>query len=50
MAAGGPVPMMHLSLPSQPSGEVVKEVTEYSLKALEQIEKGRTEGNYHEVQ
>ncbi|XP_064164045.1 histone-lysine N-methyltransferase SMYD1a isoform X2 [Anguilla rostrata] len=33
----------------KPSEEVVKEVTEYSLKTLEQIEKSRTEGNYHEV-
>ncbi|KAJ8260774.1 hypothetical protein COCON_G00164970 [Conger conger] len=33
----------------KPSEEVVKEVTEHSLKALEQIEKARTEGNYHEV-
>ncbi|KAI1904632.1 hypothetical protein AGOR_G00007690 [Albula goreensis] len=33
----------------EPSESVVKEVTEYSLKALEKIEKARTEGNYHEV-
>ncbi|KAJ8287223.1 hypothetical protein GJAV_G00049060 [Gymnothorax javanicus] len=33
----------------KPSQEVVKVVTEHSLKALEQIEKARTEGNYHEV-
>ncbi|KAG7476579.1 hypothetical protein MATL_G00084290 [Megalops atlanticus] len=33
----------------KPSEEVVKEVTEYSLKTLEKIEKARTEGNYHEV-
>ncbi|KAJ8340158.1 hypothetical protein SKAU_G00347910 [Synaphobranchus kaupii] len=46
---GDPVPIMHLSLCSQPSEEVVKEVTEYSLAALEKIEKARTEGNYHEV-
>ncbi|XP_048859022.1 histone-lysine N-methyltransferase SMYD1b isoform X1 [Brienomyrus brachyistius] len=34
---------------NKPSEEEVKEVTEYSLKMLEKIEKARVEGDYHEV-
>ncbi|MBN3298300.1 SMYD1 methyltransferase, partial [Amia calva] len=34
---------------AKPSDDLIKEVMQFSVKALEKIEKARTEGNYHEV-
>ncbi|KAJ8380868.1 hypothetical protein SKAU_G00016460 [Synaphobranchus kaupii] len=38
-----------LSLPVQPSEELVKEVTEFSLDTIEKLEKARLDAKYHEV-